>query len=65
MAECKKCYWAQKGMMSGQAFRPFTCEICGRIEMHANTNVPRICAECSRRLNICERCLGDLDEGTK
>lgn len=65
MPICKKCYWEQKGMLSGQGFTKFTCAICGKEYEYCNTNVPKICYDCSRKLNICERCLEKLDKDEK
>ena len=62
MSICKKCYWEQKGMLSGQGFTAFTCALCGKQDTWHNTNIPKFCHECSKRLNICQRCgveLGD------
>lgn len=56
MTVCKKCEFEQKGMMAGQAFREFTCTICGSTGIWYNTNVPKICGKCSEKLNICQRC---------
>lgn len=63
MAICKKCEWEEKGMLSGQAFRDFTCQLCGRTDTWHNTNIPKFCHECSKRLNMCQRCGGELNEG--
>ena len=62
MAICKKCYWEEKGMLSGQGFTDFVCQICDKTDTWANTNVPRFCHECSKKLNICQRCGGKLNE---
>ena len=56
MTVCTKCKIEQAGGMSGQAFTAFKCEKCGEMNMHYNTNVPKICSKCSEKYNICERC---------
>lgn len=53
---CIRCKIEQAGMVGGQAFTAFKCEKCGEMNMHWNTNVPKICEKCSKELNICERC---------
>ena len=62
MAICKKCKEANKGMLAGQGFRDFTCNLCGEIDTWHNTNVPKICDKCSKEHNICQRCGEPLDE---
>lgn len=62
MAICKKCYWEEKGMLSGQGFTDFTCQLCGKQGTWANTNTPRFCHECSKKLDMCQRCGGPLSE---
>lgn len=62
MAICEKCYWEEKGMLSGQGFTEFTCAICDKKEMWHNTNVPKFCSECSEKLGICQRCGADLGD---
>lgn len=62
MAICKKCYWEEKGMFSGQGFTDFTCALCGREDTWANTNTPKFCHECSKRLNLCQRCGKIMEE---
>ena len=49
-------------MFSGQGFTDFTCALCGREDTWANTNTPKFCHECSKRLNLCQRC-GKIMEG--
>ena len=56
MTVCIRCKIEQAGGMSGQAFTAFKCEKCGEMNMHYNTNVPKICSKCSEKYNICERC---------
>ena len=65
MAICKKCKWEEKGMFSGQGFRDFKCALCGKIDTWCNTNTPKFCHECSKKLNMCQRCGGELDDGEK
>lgn len=65
MAICKICYWKEKGVLSGQGFTDFTCALCGREDVWANTNVPKFCSECSQKLNMCQRCGGELTEEDK
>ena len=65
MAICTKCYWKEKGQLSGQGFTTFTCALCGKEEEHHNTNVPKFCHECSKRLNMCQRCGEELTEEDK
>lgn len=61
MSECKRCEEKEKGMMAGQGFREFTCQLCGKTDVWHNTNTPRFCSECSKRLNMCQRCGNPLD----
>ena len=49
-------------MLSGQGFTDFKCSLCGKIDTWHNTNVPKICDECSNKLNVCQRCGGSLKE---
>ena len=56
MAVCKKCYFEEKGMFSGQGFTDFKCVLCGKIDTWHNTNTPKFCNECSEKLNMCQRC---------
>ena len=62
---CKECYWKQKGMLSGQGFTKYTCALCGNEYEWCNTDVPKICEECSKKMNICQRCLEPLDDKEK
>ena len=62
MAVCKKCYWDNKGMVSGQAFTDFECALCGRTDMWHNTDVPKFCRECSEKFNMCQRCGADMED---
>lgn len=62
MAICKKCERKEKGMFAGQGFRDFTCQLCGKTDTWHNTNVPKFCSECSRKLDMCQRCGGSLEE---
>ena len=64
MTVCKKCLFKEKGMMSGQGFTDFKCDICGKIDTWHNTNTPKFCHECSTKLNVCQRC-GELFEEEK
>lgn len=57
--ECNKCkntmiFW-------GEAFTWYFCENCWKSEMYHMTCVPKLCEECSIKLNKCERCLNKLD----
>ena len=65
MAICRKCYFEEKGMMAGQAFTEFTCALCGKTDVWPNTNTPKFCHECSVKLNMCQRCGGDLGDDPK
>lgn len=56
MGICKKCKMEEKGVMSGQGFREFTCEKCGKKEIWHNTNTPKLCSTCSTIHNMCQRC---------
>ena len=58
--ECIACQMANKGLIGGQAFTKFTCEKCGQIAYHHNTNVPKYCYTCSSTEYICDRCGKDL-----
>ena len=52
----------EKGMLAGQGFREFTCVLCGKHDVWSNTNVPKFCYSCSKKLNMCQRCGADLGE---
>lgn len=58
--ECIACQMANKGLIGGQAFTEFTCERCGQISYHHNTNIPKYCYTCSSSEYICNRCGKDL-----
>ena len=62
MTVCKKCLFKGKGMIAGQAFTDFKCSLCGKIDTWHNTNVPKICDECSNKLNVCQRCGEQLEK---
>ena len=47
-------------MISGQGFTQYTCEHCGQVGFHHNTNPPKICSFCSDQLFLCQRCGADL-----
>ena len=59
---CKKCLFEEKGMFAGQAFTDFVCELCGKTDTWGNTNTPRFCYSCSKKLNICQRCGAPLKD---
>lgn len=61
MAICKKCKEAERGMLSGQGFRDFECQLCGGTDTWCNTNTPKFCDKCSKKLNMCQRCGADLN----
>lgn len=65
MAVCKKCRDIHDRCASGQAFREFTCAICGNVDIWHNTDTPKFCEECSRKLNICQRCGATLSDEEK
>lgn len=59
---CKLCSFENKHVMCGQGFTSYICEKCGKEYTHHNTNTPKVCPECSEKLNICQQCsqpLGD------
>ena len=58
--ECKKCRAESKGTLAGQGFTQYTCEKCGQLAFHHNTNVPKYCYFCSTNNYICQRCGADL-----
>ena len=62
MAICKKCREEERGMMAGQGFRDFTCQLCGKTDTWCNTNTPKFCSECSEKLDMCQRCGGPVNE---
>lgn len=45
-----------KGMVAGQGFTKYTCEICGQEGWWHNTATPKICPSCSEKYFLCERC---------
>ena len=55
---CDNCLM-DKGL-AGQGFTKYVCEICGQEGFWHNTNTPKICPDCSRRLCVCEKCGKDL-----
>lgn len=59
---CIKCLMEEKGLLAGQGFTEYTCTLCGKRDVWGNTNVPRICYNCSKKLNICQRCGEPLDK---
>ena len=61
MAICKKCKWESKGMLCGQGFTDFTCKLCGKTDTWHNTDTPNFCEDCSKKLNICQRCGDELE----
>lgn len=60
MRECRFCFYFAHGM-AGQAFTAYTCKGCDTEQMHSNTAVPKLCAECSTKLDACRRCGGTLE----
>ena len=58
---CKKCLFEEKGMLAGQAFTEFTCALCDKHDVWGNTNVPKFCYSCSKKLNMCQRCGAPLE----
>lgn len=54
---CSKCkIEMQYGCACGQGFTEWKCEKCGKIYIHHNTNTPKVCENCSKKYNICEKC---------
>lgn len=65
MTLCIKCKMLEKTMAAGDGFREFTCALCGKHDIWHNTNIPKFCYSCSKKLNICQRCGKILDEEKK
>lgn len=57
--ECKACYYQIR--INGQAFTQYTCQMCGKEDMHNNTGVPKICDNCADKNVLCARCLKPRD----
>lgn len=54
---CKDCQLEKlQGTISGQGFTSWICQECGQQFIHHNTNVPKVCKNCSDKLHICEQC---------
>ena len=60
MRECRFCFYFAHGM-AGQAFTAYTCKGCDAEQMHSNTAVPKLCTECSTKLDACRRCGGQRE----
>ena len=60
IGQCRSCYYLQGGVLAGQAFTGWECKNCSKAAMHPNTNVPKICKECSDRHKLCTACGGKL-----
>lgn len=43
--------------ISGQAFTKYSCWYCGKVQLNPSTAVPRLCIDCSDRLNACQKCM--------
>lgn len=54
--QCINCIMEGKGMVAGQAFTKYVCEVCGQEGFWHNTAVPKICPSCSEAYMLCERC---------
>jgi hypothetical protein len=52
--ECKACYYTVR--FTGQAFTRYTCKMCGKEDMHHNTGVPMLCANCADKNVLCAQC---------
>lgn len=60
--ECLICYHLRGPQLAGQAFRDYTCGICGNEASHSNTAVPKYCGGCCKLYELCGRCGGNLVE---
>jgi hypothetical protein len=59
--ECKYCFYFRRGGMAGQAFTEWNCAVCGGEQMHPNTACPKVCKDCSKKLELCTQCGADLE----
>ena len=60
--KCKQCDFNSQHCAAGQGFTPYKCEICGKECIWHNTHTPKVCPECSTKLEICEYCMKSLKE---
>ena len=58
--QCRGCFYLDSGL-AGQAFTKWTCGLCGKEDMHHNTNTPKLCMECSQAFDLCAMCGGDIE----
>jgi hypothetical protein len=56
--ECIACYYVTR--ICGQGFTKYTCLECMKEDMHANTCVPVLCLECSRKMDRCQHCGAEM-----
>ena len=55
---CIFCWYSES--LAGQAFTEYTCAVCGKEGRHPNTNVPKICIDCSKKHKLCVECGADI-----
>lgn len=55
-ALCPVCFYQVS--IAGQGFTRFVCASCDIEQMNENTNVPKLCLDCSKRLMLCRQCGG-------
>lgn len=56
--ECKEC--SEKVRFCWEAFTNYICKNCNKSFSYPNTCIPKLCENCSKLLNTCERCLENL-----
>lgn len=42
--------------LAGDALSEFHCLLCGEEKVHSNTDIPKICVECSKKTGRCQEC---------
>jgi len=58
MIQCKRC---SKIPLLGEPIpSKFFCRSCHKPGVFGNNEIPKLCKECSEKLNKCQRCMGDL-----
>ena len=57
--ECVYCFYTIA--IAGQAFTRYTCEECGKEDRHHNTNVPKVCMDCAKKMDLCHQCGAEIE----